>query len=97
MYRVALESVLGVRIEAGTTLVVAPCIPDQWPGFRVRLRLPGDATQYEVAVENPGRTSARVVSVTADGKAAQVESGSARVPLVRDGGRHDVRIVLGAG
>src|SRR4030095_8099311 len=43
MYRVALESILGVRIEAGTTLVVDPRIPDEWPGFRVRLRLPKGA------------------------------------------------------
>jgi cyclic beta-1,2-glucan synthetase len=33
MYRVALESVLGVRLEHGQKLVVRPCIPDDWPGF----------------------------------------------------------------
>jgi cyclic beta-1,2-glucan synthetase len=96
MYRVALESVLGVRIEGGTTLVVDSWIPDEWPGFRVRLRLPGDGTQYEIAVENPDGRGAQVVSVTADGNAATVEDGLARVALIRDGGRHEVRVVLGA-
>src|SRR5204862_1751684 len=50
MYRVALESVLGVTIEDGRVLRVAPRIPDGWRGFRVRLRLPGDGTTYEVVV-----------------------------------------------
>src|SRR5437867_4111198 len=39
MLRVALESVLGVTLEGGHTLRVAPCIPDAWPGFKVKLRL----------------------------------------------------------
>ena len=37
MLRVALESVLGLRTEGGETLVVAPCVPDDWPGYRLDL------------------------------------------------------------
>src|SRR5207244_4039409 len=36
MFRVALESVLGVTLEGGDTLRVAPCIPDTWSGFKVK-------------------------------------------------------------
>src|SRR5205823_1116153 len=53
MYRVTLESILGVTITGGDTLRVAPRIPDAWPAFRVRLRLPDGATCYEVDVRNP--------------------------------------------
>jgi len=95
MYRVALESVLGVRIEAGTTLIVAPRIPDEWPGFRVRLRLHDGQTRYEVAVENPTARAASVVSATADGQACPVESGVARIAMAKDGAQHAVRVVLG--
>src|SRR3989449_1309523 len=53
MYRVALESVLGVTLVGGDTLRIRPRIPDGWPGFRVSLRLP-DETRYEIEVRNPG-------------------------------------------
>jgi cyclic beta-1,2-glucan synthetase len=94
MYRVALESILGVRIEEGATLVVAPRIPDTWKRFRVTLRLPDGKTHYEIAVENPTGSAAAVASATADGSAAQVVEGSARVALTKDGARHQVRVVL---
>ena len=33
MYRICLESVLGLTLAGGDELRVAPCIPDAWPGF----------------------------------------------------------------
>jgi cellobiose phosphorylase len=44
LYRVALESVLGVTLEEGATLRVRPCVPDDWPGYTVRLRRPDGST-----------------------------------------------------
>src|SRR3546814_947301 len=38
MYRLVLESLLGLRLE-GDTLRLSPCIPAGWPGYRVRYRL----------------------------------------------------------
>ena len=97
LQRVALESVLGVRLEGGDTLVVAPCVPDAWPGYRVDWRLPGDGTRYEIAVDNPDGCSAAVVAVTVDGQAASPVAGRACLPLRRDGGVHRVVITLGPG
>src|SRR3546814_5526101 len=37
MYRLVLESLLGLRLE-GDTLRLSPCIPADWPGYRVRYR-----------------------------------------------------------
>src|SRR3989449_2338176 len=85
MLRVALESVLGVTLEGGHTLRVAPCIPDVWPGFKVKLRLPDGKTRYEVEVVNPARHAATVVSATVDGEPAAVVSGAAQGPLSADG------------
>jgi cyclic beta-1,2-glucan synthetase len=95
LYRVAIESVLGVRLEGGTTLVVDPRIPDDWQGFRVRIRLRDGRTHYQIAVENPQRNAQAVASASADGQSQPVVSGRARVALVTDGAVHEVRVILG--
>jgi cyclic beta-1,2-glucan synthetase len=47
MYRLALESLLGVRRE-GNRLHLAPCLPEGWPGFKLRYRYRD--TVYRIAV-----------------------------------------------
>ena len=47
MYRLAVESLLGLRRE-GARLRIAPCLPAGWPGFKLRYRY-GD-TLYRIAV-----------------------------------------------
>ncbi len=96
MYRVALESVLGVRLEGGQKLVVRPCIPDDWPGFTLSWTLPGeDGTEVQVLVRNPNGCTARVTSATYDGRPVRVAGGEARVPVLRDGARHVLEVELG--
>jgi cyclic beta-1,2-glucan synthetase len=95
MYRVALESVLGVAIEAGQTLCVQPRIPDRWPRASVALRLADGVTRYEVELANPTGRAERVVRALVDGVAVQIVDGAARVPLARDGQVHRVRVELG--
>jgi cyclic beta-1,2-glucan synthetase len=96
MYRVALESVLGVTIEDGRWLRVAPRVPDRWRGFRVRLRLPDGRTTYAIDVRNPTRAAAAVVDVRVDGARVAPRAGRARVRLRRDGRAHRVVVTLGA-
>jgi cellobiose phosphorylase len=95
VYRVAMESILGVRIEGGDTLCVRPCVPDAWDGFTVRLRL-GGGTAYEVVVSNPTHESATVTAVVVDGAPVAVVEGGARVALRHDGHVHRVAVTLGA-
>ncbi len=94
MYRVAIESILGVRLTAGTTLVIAPRIPDAWPGFTVRLRLP-DGGDYEIVVTNPTGCAAVVTAVVVDGTAGPVVDGAARIRLGAAGTRHRIEVTLG--
>ncbi|HEX8605963.1 MAG TPA: hypothetical protein VF774_25195, partial [Pseudoduganella sp.] len=94
MFRAGLESVLGFTIEKGGTLVVAPCIPDDWPELRVRYQLP-DGGSYNVSMRNPNGTAAKVINATLDGVALNIADGVARIPLLRDGGLHGVDILLG--
>jgi len=89
MYRAGVESILGVRLR-GTHLVIDPCIPRGWQGFSVVFRY-HDA-RYVIRVENPHGVSRGVSAVELDGVAL---GGQAGVPLVKDRGSHQVRVVLG--
>lgn len=101
MYRVALESILGFLLEGGSTIVLRPCIPDEWPEFSIDFLLPSAAgsvegrTRYEILVRNPQRRSENVRSATLDGAPALVEEGAARIPVLRDGRAHRVEVTLG--
>ena len=101
MYRVGIESVLGLRVEAGRTLVLKPCIPADWPGFRIHYRLPDGQTDCEISVTNGGVEPAssrlaegQVVAASLDGQPAPVSDGAARVTLPVGGGsfRWEVRL-----
>ncbi|TWI65252.1 cyclic beta-1,2-glucan synthetase [Pseudoduganella lurida] len=94
MFRVGLESVLGFTIEDGTTLVIAPRVPDDWPEFRIHYNAPGGGS-YDIVVRNPAGSAARVVAVTMDGAPLQPVDCRARIPLTGDGGAHVIDIVLG--
>jgi cellobiose phosphorylase len=95
MYRTGLESLLGLTIEDGRLLRIKPCIPDSWPGFRIRYRLPDRRTTYDIEVENPSKSSASVVSAMAGNVAIPVDRGGARIVLRRDGKVHKIKVVLG--
>jgi cyclic beta-1,2-glucan synthetase len=88
MYRVGLESILGIR-RRGSSLAVAPCIPRTWNGFVVRLRL--GLSLYEITVENPDHRNRGIALATLDGVLVDAQ----RIPLPDDGGAHRLRIVMG--
>jgi cyclic beta-1,2-glucan synthetase len=95
MLRVTLETLLGFRLSDGDTLVLRPRIPDEWPGFTLRWRVPGEATRYEIVAANPRRCARGVTSARADGAPVPIEGAAAHVPLARDGRAHRVDLELG--
>jgi cellobiose phosphorylase len=100
MIRVGLESILGLTEHDGRMFVLAPRIPDAWPGFRIERRLE-DGTVYTFRVTHPDGPAEVVVAATIDGVAAEPSSdpSGARlvVPIARDGRRHVVNVQLGKG
>jgi cyclic beta-1,2-glucan synthetase len=90
-YRVAVESVLGLSVEADA-LVLDPRIPADWPGFTLRYR-DVDGTTFVFDVRNPDGVEHGVAD--AEGADARVESGAARVPRLGDGQTHEVVVTLG--
>ncbi len=88
MYRAGLESILGFR-RRGATFEVDPCIPQAWPGYSLAWRF--GATRYEIEVANPEHRCRGVAQALLDGAAVDPSA----IPLSDDGGRHELRVVLG--
>ncbi|MFN0317602.1 MAG: GH36-type glycosyl hydrolase domain-containing protein [Burkholderiales bacterium] len=90
MYRLILESLLGLRLE-GATMRFAPCLPEDWTAFKVHYRY--RETHYHIAVLRSGKAEA---CVTVDG----IKQQDGRIPLVDDHLEHAVEVkldVLGTG
>ena len=94
-WRVAVESVLGLRIVDGDRVQLAPCVPDQWPGYRIDFRPAGRTARYEIELVNPTRCSETVVAVTIDGVSLAPQDGIAQFALHDDDATHRVVVTLG--
>jgi len=91
LYRLIVESVLGLKLEDGQ-LRVAPCIPENWKGFSMRYRF--HDTAYEIAVVQvlaAEGTTATMTTITIDG-IAQMDN---TISLADDRRQHliEVRII----
>jgi cyclic beta-1,2-glucan synthetase len=95
MYRVAIESILGLSIEAGNQMLLRPCVPDDWPEFQIRYRPSAGNDGYDIKVENPRRRARNISSATLDGRPMVIQDGMLRVPLLLDGRTHKLHVVLG--
>ena len=88
MYRVALESLLGLSLQEGR-LKIDPCIPRSWPRFAITVRR--GASEYRIVVENPGGVNRGVTRVDFDG----VELTDALTPAPDDGQAHEIVVTMG--
>lgn len=89
MYKLGIEAILGFT-RLGNILKIDPCIPGNWPGFRLTYRF-GKST-YLVRVENPQGVNRGVRQIELDG----IPLAENRIPLVDDGKQHEVRVVMGS-
>ncbi len=92
MYRLIMESLLGLRLEADR-LHLAPCLPADWPGFKIHYRY--RETVYHIAVTqmDAGDTAPRgVTRLMVDG----VEYFDKVIPLLDDRREHRVEVTVAA-
>jgi cyclic beta-1,2-glucan synthetase len=87
MYRVGVESILGLTLRDGA-LQVDPCIPGHWPGYEARLRTA--AGELHIIVENPDGVSRGVRAMEMDGAPVPARA----IPLDAPGIRR-LRVLLG--
>jgi cellobiose phosphorylase len=90
MYRLMLESLLGLRL-ATDKLHLSPCIPANWPSFKMHYRY--RQTLYHIAVTqvSPGDGADALNRLVVDGAA---QEGMA-ITLVDDQREHQVELTLG--
>ena len=88
MYRLGMEAILGIS-RAGNVLKINPCIPKDWPGYKLTYQF--GTSRYLINVENPNGVNQGVQRVLLDG----VTMNDHQIPLSKDGGQHEVQVVLG--
>ncbi len=84
MYRLIVESLLGLKLE-GDRLIVTPCLPDDWSSYRLNYRYRD--TMYRIVVTQSSADGA-TGKVELDG----VEQMDGTIPLLDDKQEHTVAI-----
>lgn len=88
LFKISTEWILGIRpVEKG--LLVDPCIPSDWPGFKMVRTFRG--IRYEIDVENPNHVSKGVVKILLDGKPVAGKI----IPQPKKKGVHRVKVIMG--
>lgn len=88
MFRDGLDYILGVR-PSYDGLIVDPCIPQEWDGFKVTRKFRGGT--YEIEVKNPSHVQYGVAKMEIDGK--QIEGN--KLPIITKGSTAKVVCVMG--
>ena len=90
LYRAGIEAILGFHLR-GEYLLLTPCIPKQWKRFDLTFKY--RSSRYEISIINPDGVNRGAAHASLDGVA--LPAGESRIPLVDDGGVHQVEMILG--
>ncbi|MCW9705879.1 GH36-type glycosyl hydrolase domain-containing protein [Fodinibius salsisoli] len=93
MYRVALESILGIRLK-GNTMTIQPVISPEWEDYSIRWKSEDGRTVYDVEVQNPNGLESGGLEGTIDEQLVSFPEGVAKVKLKNDNQNHSVVLQL---
>jgi len=82
------QYILGIRPDYDG-LIIDPCIPSDWDGFKIRRKFRGAV--YDIKVGNPNKKSKGIKNLKVDGKIIEGN----KVPIFTDGKSHEVEVILG--
>lgn len=82
------QFILGIQPDY-EGLIVDPCIPTDWKGFKISRKFRG--ALYEIEVKNPNGVSKGVKEIIVDGRSQT----SNIIPLFEDGEEHQVKVIMG--
>lgn len=89
MYQAGLEWILGIQRQ-GDFLILKPCIPEDWPEYKVNYRF--GRSVYQILVKNPNRRQTGLQRLVFDGK--KIDPANPQIPLLDDGKTHRVEATL---
>ncbi|WP_445664689.1 GH36-type glycosyl hydrolase domain-containing protein [Fodinibius sp. AD559] len=93
MYRVALESILGIRIKEHT-LIIQPVISSEWDSYNIEWRMNDGKTVYHMEISNPDELQSGGLEGTVDGEPVSFPNGKAKIRLKSDGQEHSIKLQL---
>lgn len=82
------QYILGVKPDYDG-LVIDPCIPVKWDGFKMKREFRG--AKYNIEIQNPDHVSKRIKQVYVNG----IEIESNKVPILEKGKEHMVKVIMG--
>lgn len=91
MYRVALESILGIQFN-GNSLLLNPAISENWEGFTVNLLLDDQATKYHIQIMNPNKLQNGILEGKIDDVEVRFDKAPGEILLCKDKKQHEVRL-----
>ncbi|WP_414673632.1 GH36-type glycosyl hydrolase domain-containing protein, partial [Methylophaga sp. UBA3191] len=95
MYRLTVETLLGLNLEDGH-LRIAPCVPDDWPSFKVHYRY--HETLYHITINCHAGQPQQVTKLLLDdveiNSASEAGAHNGKFPLINDQQVHHVVIEL---
>lgn len=82
------QYILGVKTDYDG-LVIDPCIPSKWDGFKMQREFRG--ANYNIEVQNPDHVSKGIKTIFVNG--SEIESRV--VPILEKGKEHSVKVIMG--
>lgn len=93
MYKVSLESVLGLKMK-GDVLEIQPAVHPEWNSYRVEWLMADHKTKYIIEVENDEGLETGDLVVEVDGLEKRSKGKMANIKLILDGNEHLIKVRL---
>jgi cyclic beta-1,2-glucan synthetase len=94
MFRVGVESILGVTMHAGKELHLRPCLSPAWPDAGITYRIPDGNAVYTISYVQQ-RKLPEATTAHLDGSVLQIRDGAVIVPIAKSG-QYQVTVNVGA-
>lgn len=94
MYRILLESILGITFKGGDFLQIKPAIIPSWRKYECTIRSKTHKSEYHIEVRNPNKLSEGTITATLDAKPLSVGNGVVESAIKETGSRHELIIEI---
>lgn len=95
MYRITLESVLGLQLN-GDSILLNPAISESWQKYSIEMVLDDDKTTYLITIENPDGLQTGKLEGHIDGEQVDFKTLPASIPVKKDTQKHEIILSIKA-